>query len=295
MPHDLVLECGDWELDLKLRELRARGKMVPIGGRAFEILETLATVAGQLVAKDELFQRVWPGAIVEDNTLQVHISAIRKALGEDRGLLKTVSGRGYRLQGNWTVREQSAESSPLAPRPAVAAAERHVTNLPAAAAALIGRETAVERIRDLLTAYRVVTLTGPGGIGKTVLASEVARTLFPTFGGDVLVIELVSLSAPDLVPSAVAGALNLQVGGDEMSPASVARALGDKKILLVLDNCEHVIDIAAAMVEALVRQCPNTTVLATSSGGAGRRGRDRLSGAAAGDPGGTSRRVGQCP
>ena len=264
MPHGLVLECGDWELDLELRELRTRGKMVPIGGRAFEILEKLATVAGQLVTKDELFQRVWPGAIVEDNTLQVHISAIRKAFGEDRGLLKTVSGRGYRLQGNWTVREPSREPRPLAPRLATVAAERHVTNLPAAAAALIGRKTAVERLRDLLTAYRVVTLTGPGGIGKTVLASEVARTLFPTFGGDVFVVELVSLSDADLVPSAVAEALNLQVGGDEMSPASVARALGDKKVLLVLDNCEHVIDIAAATVEALVRQCPNTTVLATS-------------------------------
>ena len=264
MPPDVVFEGGDWKLDLALRELHARGKMVPIGGRAFEILETLAMAAGQLVSKDELFQRVWPGAIVEDNTLQVHISAIRKALGEDRGLLKTVSGRGYRLQGNWTVREGSAEPKPSVSRPAIAAAERYETNLPGAAAALIGRETAVEHLRDLLTAYRVVTLTGPGGIGKTVLASEVARTLFPTFGGDVIVVELVSLSAAELVPSAVAGALNLQLGGDETSPASVARALGDKKILLVLDNCEHVIDVAAATVEALVRQCPNTTVLATS-------------------------------
>ena len=74
-----------------MRELRAHGKMVPVGGRAFEILEALATAPGQLVTKDELFRQVWPGAVVEDNTLQVHISAIRKALGEDRGLLKTAS------------------------------------------------------------------------------------------------------------------------------------------------------------------------------------------------------------
>ncbi len=264
MRDDLVFECGDWELDLALRELRTCGKMVPIGGRAYEILETLATAAGHLVTKDELFRQVWPGAIVEDNTLQVHISAIRKALGEDRGLLKTVSGRGYRLHGDWAVRAQRATEKSQTPAPTVPGAERNVTNFPAAATALIGRKTAVEHLCDLLTAYRVVTLTGPGGIGKTVLASEVARTLFPTLGSDVFLVELVSLSAADLIPSAVAGALNLPLGGEEPVPASVARALGDRKILLVLDNCEHVIEVAAATVEALVRLCPNTTVLATS-------------------------------
>ncbi len=264
MRHGLSGEGRNWELDLEMRELRSHGKMVPIGGRAFEILETLVMAAGQLVTKDEVIQRVWPGAIVEDNTLQVHISAIRKALGEDRGLLTTVSGRGYRLGGIWTVDEKGAGPRLAVHRPAVEVAERHITNLPAAPAVLIGRETAFDRLRHLLTAYRVVTLTGPGGIGKTVLASEVARRLFPTFAGDALLVELVSLSAADLVPSAVASALNLQLSGDETSPTSVARALGDRKVLLVLDNCEHVIDLAAATVEALVRQCPNTTVLATS-------------------------------
>ena len=247
-----------------MRELRAHGKMVPVGGRAFEILEALATTPGQLVTKDELFRQVWPGAVVEDNTLQVHISAIRKALGEDRGLLKTASGRGYRLQGNWSVRERSAVARRPAPKPVLADEEQFVTNFHSAAEALIGRETAVERLQDMLTAYRVVTLTGPGGIGKTVLASEVARRLFPTLKSDVILVELASLSAADLLPSAVANVLNLQLGGEETSPASIARALGDRKILLVFDNCEHVIDVAAETVETLVQLCPNAVVLATS-------------------------------
>lgn len=98
----LTHELGLLVLDLSRRELRARGVSVPIGGRAFEILSVLAQSAGQVVGKDELMQRVWPGAIVEENTLAAQISAIRKALGTDRDALKTVSGRGYRLAGNWT-------------------------------------------------------------------------------------------------------------------------------------------------------------------------------------------------
>jgi predicted ATPase len=138
------------------------------------------------------------------------------------------------------------------------------TNVPVAASALVGRETAAQHLRDLASAYRAVTLTGPGGIGKTVLASEVARRLFPTIECDVFFIEMVSLSDPDLVPSAVAGVLGLRMGGEEISPASIARAIGTRKVLLVLDNCEHVIDAAASLVETLLRLCPHATVIATS-------------------------------
>ncbi len=83
------------------------GVPVPIGGRAFEIIEVLVQSAGELVTKNDLMGRVWPGAIVEDNTLQFHISAIRKALGADRGKLKTASGRGYRLLGAWALRQEN--------------------------------------------------------------------------------------------------------------------------------------------------------------------------------------------
>ena len=94
-----VYASNGWEIDLARRELRSQGVSVPIGSRAFEILEVLVRSGGELVSKYHLMEQVWPGAIVEENTLQFHISAIRKALGADRGLLKTVSGRGYRLLG----------------------------------------------------------------------------------------------------------------------------------------------------------------------------------------------------
>jgi predicted ATPase/DNA-binding winged helix-turn-helix (wHTH) protein len=259
-----VYGSGEWEVDLARRELRARGVAVPIGGRAFEVIEVLVQSAGELVTKDDLIGRVWPGAIVEENTLQVHISAVRRAFGPDRGMLKTASGRGYRLLGDWTIRQDSTSTDGVALEPMRVPDQPFLSNFPVAASDLIGRSAAVQHLRDLLSAYRAVTLTGPGGIGKTALALEVARSLLPTFQGDSWLIELAPLSDPGLVPSAVAGVLGLKLGGDEISPESVARAIGGRKLLLVLDNCEHVIDATASFAETLARLCPRTTVLATS-------------------------------
>ena len=104
----LIYESGQLEVDLARRELRVRGVPVPIGGRAFEIIEVLVQAAGELVTKNDLMKRVWPGAIVEENTLWVHVSAVRKALGPDRGMLKTVAGRGYRLIGTWRSSRDTA-------------------------------------------------------------------------------------------------------------------------------------------------------------------------------------------
>src|SRR5260370_5145326 len=101
MTSQLIYESGQLEIDLARRELRVRAVPVPIGGRAFEIIEVLVQAAGELVTKDDLMKRVCPSAIVEENTLWVHISAVRKALGPDRGMLKTVPGRGYLLVGTW--------------------------------------------------------------------------------------------------------------------------------------------------------------------------------------------------
>jgi predicted ATPase/DNA-binding winged helix-turn-helix (wHTH) protein len=260
----VVYEAGEWEVDLGRRELRARRVRIPIGGRAFEIIEVLVQSAGELVTKDELMGRVWPGAIVEENTLQVHISAVRKALGPDRGMLKTASGRGYRLLGPWTIRQESTSADTVDLDSARGPVGPFQTNVPLAASALIGRSAAALHLQDLLSAYRVVTLTGPGGIGKTRLALEVARGLFPTFQGDVWLVELVSLSDPALVPSAVAWVLGLRLGSDEITPESIARALGRKKILLILDNCEHLVDAAARFAETIVHMCPRASVLATS-------------------------------
>ena len=263
-----VYASGECEIDLSRRELRVLGTPVPVGGRAFEVIAILAQSAGQLVTKRELMGRIWPDAIVLENTLYVHTAAIRKALGPYRELLKTESGRGYRLLGNWTV-QHHPQHHPLSmpasgPRPTQASRETVESNFPAPVSGLVGRSAAEQKLRDLVSAYRVVTVTGPGGIGKTVLALEVARNLLAEFDDGGWLVELASLADPALIPSAVARVLGLNLGGEAVSAEALARAVGDQKLLLVLDNCEHVIDMAADLAATFVRICPRTTIIATS-------------------------------
>jgi predicted ATPase/DNA-binding winged helix-turn-helix (wHTH) protein len=259
---NLVYACDRWEIDIGRREFRSSGIPVPLGSRAFEIVKVLVETTG-LVTGDHLMEQVWSGVTVGEGTIRVHISAVRKALGQDRALLKTVPGRGYRLLGDWKPKQRAATAalvySPLTRTSGAPAA----SNFAPVTKRLIGRTAAAQYVRDLVSAYRMVTLTGAGGIGKTSLAIEAVRQLLPDFEDGGWIVELASLSDPDLVPSAVAGTLGLSLGG-EVSAESVAHTIGEKNLLLVLDNCEHVIEAAANLAEALTRLCPRTAIVATS-------------------------------
>jgi non-specific serine/threonine protein kinase len=136
------------------RSRPARGVPVPLGSRAFPIFAVLVRSAGELVTKRELIAHVWPDAIVEENKLQVHISAIRKALGTDRGLVKTSSGRGYRLAGDWTIRKESSPVDPVAPGPRRMPVHPFLTNVPAAGSELIGRNAATQHLREISRDFR---------------------------------------------------------------------------------------------------------------------------------------------
>ncbi|MBV9235430.1 MAG: AAA family ATPase, partial [Xanthobacteraceae bacterium] len=129
---------------------------------------------------------------------------------------------------------------------------------------LIGRGSALDHLQELLSAYRLITLVGPGGIGKSALAVEVARTVVPSFHGDVCLVELASLADPTLVPLQVARALGVRLHGSDTSPETVAHAVGDRKLLIILDNCEHLVDASARLAEAFVSRCRGSVVLATS-------------------------------
>src|SRR5262249_42949562 len=156
-----------------------RGASVPVGGRAFDLLAALAEGANELVTRDQLIEHVWPGATVKEGAIEFHISAIRKALGPHRAIIKTVSGRGYRLLGTWARQYTDRPKAPLSSPSAGSS-----TNLPASTTDLIGRHASLEYLQQACSAYRLVTLTGTGGIGKTVLGIELARSLLPLFEGD---------------------------------------------------------------------------------------------------------------
>jgi predicted ATPase len=136
--------------------------------------------------------------------------------------------------------------------------------LPADGADLIGRDAALQQLRDLLSAYRIVTLTGPGGIGKTSLVLKVAHRVLGEFADGGWLVELASLSDSGLVPSTVAHVLRLGLGGGDPTAETVARAISDRHLLLILDNCEHLIDAVAILAEMLLRLCPRVTILMTS-------------------------------
>src|SRR5215831_12389887 len=141
-----IYASGECEIDSARRELRVLGSPVPVGGRAFEILEVLTQSAGELVSKDELMNRIWPGAIVMENTLQVHVAAVRKALGPYRDLVKTESRRGYRLLGDWTVMHPDESNPPVGLQRTRVIGRSSATNFPVSITRLIGRTAAVQKL-----------------------------------------------------------------------------------------------------------------------------------------------------
>lgn len=250
------------EVDFDRRHLLVHGQVAVIGERAFDILELLVRAGGELVSKDDILTRVWPGRFVGDNTLEVHISSLRKALGENRGLLKTAYGRGYRLLGSWQTQGAAEPARPAAP-PVQVDTGAPPTNLPILTP-LIGRDDAAAAVVSLLEQERFVSLVGTGGIGKTRLALEVARRVLPSFEDGVWLVELGSLSDPSLVPGAVAAVLGLDIAGSASPLGLIARALQPKRLLLILDTCEHLVDAAAQLGEAVLRAGSGIRLLATS-------------------------------
>ena len=261
-----AMEFGRFRVLPHRRELLADSRPIHLGGRAFDVLMALIEASGAVVSKDALIERVWPNQVVEENNLHVQISTLRNAFAADRGLIRTIAGRGYQFTG--VIRTVSANSQAQAVAGTAVVLEpasaRPSTNLPEPVSELIGRAVAFEEILGLTASRRLVTLTGAGGIGKTRLGLEVARRLLPKFVDGVWVVELAGLSDPDLVPVRIATALHLELAADAVSPERIANALGARRLMLLLDDCEHVLDPAARMSEALLRFTPAVRVIATS-------------------------------
>ncbi|MBN3759656.1 helix-turn-helix transcriptional regulator [Burkholderia sp. Ac-20365] len=258
-----MIRIGPLDIDLVRREARTDGKLVRIGNRAFDILELLIEAQGGLVSKEAILERVWPGTVVGDNNLQVHMSGLRKLLGDSRDLIKTIAGRGYLLvHASATVVHDHAV-------PALAGQHAFTqsavpNNLPAYSSALVGRDDAIAEVSHALGSARHVTLVGSGGIGKTRVAIEVARGMLACAPDGVFLASLSSASDMSGVLATVACVTGVPPEGCPSTRERIVEAIGTRRVLIVLDSCEHVIDMAAQLANHLLDACPRLRVLSTS-------------------------------
>ena len=256
------LRFGPFELQFARRRLLSHGESLNLGARAFDVLVALAVERGRIVTKSELLDRVWPGLVVEENNLQVQVSTLRKLLGPQ--VIVTIPGRGYRfvasLDGPSADRANDAARDPASIDSLIA----RRSNLPASLAPLIGRKDEVHALGALIEAKRLVTVVGAGGIGKSRLALTVAHGLMGRWRNGVWMVELAGLADPALLPHAVAQPLGLSIRDRDGSEAALATDLASREMLLVLDNCEHLLEPVAALVDRLLQSAPGVRVLATS-------------------------------
>jgi predicted ATPase/DNA-binding winged helix-turn-helix (wHTH) protein len=262
---------GRYRMFPALRLLLRDGQKIDLGARAFDVLWTLLEAGGKLVSKDELIDKVWAGAVVEENNLQAQMSAIRRALGPDRQMISTEFGRGYRLSiaAHASASLGGTSTEPIAP-----------PELPYPVSALLGRASELDDVKRLIAEGRFVTITGPGGIGKTRLAIEVGRRLRALFADGVYLAEMAKIAERDLVWPAIETSLpapsRLPAGtvGSPGAPHTAERCKGpvgrvhatlrDKHLLLIIDNCEHLAEPIAEAVEAVLQNARNLHILVTA-------------------------------
>jgi len=250
---------GPFRLSVTERILERGGVRVRLGSRALDILIALVERPAEIVTKKELFARVWPDLVVDEGNLRYHILALRKALGERRSgtrFVTNVSGRGFCF-----VAPISRAASP--PALLSNSLAHSPVGLPPSPAGMVGRDETVQLISEELIAQRFLTIVGPGGIGKTTVANAVSRTLLAAFDGAVHYVDFGPLFTPSLVPNRVASTVGLPGNFDDPL-AALPAFLRDRRMLLVLDSCEHLIEAIAPLAERIFREAPEVHILATS-------------------------------
>ncbi len=258
-----ALSFGTFRLFKTQRQLLDRGRPVRLGSRALDLLIALVDRPGEVISRRDLESLVWPRTIVEETSLRAHISALRKALGdglEGARYITNIPGRGYCFV---------AAVSKEADLPAIgvsSSATGPLPSLPFTRTRLIGRDEALQSVAAMLAKRRLVTVTGPGGMGKTTTALAVADELALNYRDGVRFVDFTPVTDPTLLASTVALALGVSGTSPDLPTARTALAayLADSHMLLVLDNCEHVIEAAAALVEMLLTATTELAILITS-------------------------------
>jgi predicted ATPase/DNA-binding winged helix-turn-helix (wHTH) protein len=255
---DGSLSFGVFELSIRGRTLRREGVVLPLGSRALDILIYLAQRPGKVIAKRELFDHVWPDVTVAKGSLRVHVAAIRKALADGElgnRYIANIKGRGYSFVGTVIPLDGGLETRN--------AKVQRQGSLPMRPIMMIGRDSMLSEVGSSLREKRFVTLLGPGGIGKTTVAIAVGHAIAEEFGGEVYFVDLASLADPDLVVRAIGTSLGLMLKSSETS-LELVDLIRSRKLLIILDNCEHVIQAAASIAARLFRGTEQVRLLATS-------------------------------
>ena len=239
---------GRYEVRPAERQLLIDGRPTALGARAFDLLQALIERRDRVVGKNELLELIWSGVVVEENNLQVQVSTLRRVLGANA--IATVPGRGYRFT-------QPLECTGAPALPEVSAG-------PGGASMLYGRDAELAELQACVARHRLVTVLGPGGIGKTRLVEALLGGLPGEFVDRSWKVDLASLADPALVARTVVQA----IGAPAVEPASalalIVRTLADGRVLLVLDNCEHLLDAVDRLVAALRAGAPHAHIVVTS-------------------------------
>lgn len=248
------LQFAGYELKLRERQLIGPGGSVDLSSRSFDILVALLARPNEMIGKSDLFDAAWPGVVVEENTLQVHVSSLRKLLGP--GYIATVHGRGYKYVGPMpqsVVVEAMASVSPL-----------DKGNVPNYRQECIAREDELASLTTLLGKHRITSIVGPGGVGKTTLAIEAAARQPGLFAGGVWLVDLAPVGDPAHVASTIGQTLGMLTRKSTSIENELAEYLRAEELLLVLDNCEHLLGTVSEVLKVLLARAPRVKVLATS-------------------------------
>jgi predicted ATPase/DNA-binding winged helix-turn-helix (wHTH) protein len=254
----MQLQFGPNLLDLGARELRRSGEAVTLEPRAFEVLAHLVEHRERVVPKEELLDEIWGDRFVGESALTTQITHLRHAVGDDgrtQRVIKTVHRVGYRFVAEVT----EGDAGPLASPALLAVSPRW-----GRAARLLGRDTDLEDVERRLADHALVTITGPGGVGKTALAQAVVERFAPSVPDGAWVCPLADARDPQSLGNVVLDAMGQGQHSDADPVESLGRVLELRRALLVLDNCEHVLDGAVSLVSALLRDCPDLRVVTTS-------------------------------
>ncbi len=254
-----IYEIGPFRLDAEAGVLSHSGRPMALGLRAVAVLTALVRHPNEYVRKESILDAAWPGIVVEEGNLPVQILAIRRALAQAPGgehWVETLPRRGYRFVGPVTEIIAGPQSN--------ARGGRQNTNLPESLTSFIGRERELVEIKRLLPNTRLLTVVGVGGIGKTRLALQAAAEVMDAYRDGVWLVELGSISDPSLVPTSVAHVLGLQEKSGTPVTQTLCRFLEARQLLLILDNCEHLLDACADLAGAVLHGAVAPTIIATS-------------------------------